>query len=411
MILTHSLTAQQNLDHTLFSWAAQGGLAPIVAKKAKGVYLFDQNGKQYLDFSSQLMNVNIGHGDERVIEVVAEQMTSLSYAAPSFATEIRGRLGQAIADVMPADLNKVFFTLGGADAIENAIKLARVVTGKHKILTQYRSYHGGTLGAMSAGGDPRKHTADAQQVPNIVHVENPYYYRCPWYSSSMEECGQRALKNLEQIILYEGPQNIAALLFEGESGTSGCIKYPALYLQGVKRLCDQYNILLIVDEVMSGFGRTGAWFGFNHHGITPDIVCMAKGLTSGYLPLGAICISDTLAEGFDEQFLPLGLTYSAHAACCAAAMAVIDVYHQDDLIARAADMGRILDQKMEDLIANHPSIGDWRNTGMLGCLELVKNRETREPQCRWNAPPDQLGVMPKVSRKLRELGMFTFVKW
>ena len=402
---------QNNLDHTFFSWSKQGGLNPINVQRAEGVYLYDRSGKRYLDFSSQLMNVNIGHGNPAVAAAVQTQMKQLSYCAPSMATEPRGKLGAKLAEITPGNLTKTFFTLGGAEAIENAIKIARVYTGKHKIITQYRSYHGGTYGAMSASGDPRRLPIDSQQVPNIVHVENPYFYRCPWFSESMEECGERAIRNLEQVILYENPANIAAILMEGESGTSGCIKYPPYYWKKVKALADKYGILTISDEVMSGFGRTGKWFGIDHHEVVPDIMVMAKGLTAGYLPLGAMTVSDTIAQAFEDRVLPLGLTYSAHPVACAAALTVIDVYEQEDLINRAAKTGKYINQQVANLKEKHPSIGDFRNTGMLGCIELVKNRETKEPMAPWNAKPHEMGKMKEVAAKIRELGMFTFVKW
>ena len=289
---------QNNLDYTFFSWSKQGGLNPINVARAKGVYLYDRSGKRYIDFSSQLMNVNIGHGREEVAEAVQKQMSELSYVAPMMITKSRGELGKKLAEISPGDLEKTFFTLGGAEAIENAIKIARVYSGKHKIITQYRSYHGATYGAMSAGGDPRKFMVDSQQAPNIVHVENPYSYRCPWYSDSPEECGRRALQNLEQIIKYENPNSIAAILLEGESGSSGCIKYPPFYWKGVVELAKKYNILTIDDEVMSGFCRTGKWFGIDHHQVAPDIMVMAKGLTCGYLPLGGIIVSPDICRIF-----------------------------------------------------------------------------------------------------------------
>jgi len=402
-------TTQQNLDYTFFSWAVQGTIQPIHAVRAKGVYLYGEDGKRYIDFSSQLMNVNIGHGRSEVTEAVVQQMKAVSYVAPSFATDVRGQLGKKLADITPGNLQKTFFTLGGAEAIENAIKLARLYTGKHKIITHYRSYHGATMGAISAGGDPRKLPVDANQMPNIVHVDNPYTYRCPWYSKNPEECGDRAIKNLENTILYEGPQNIAAILMEGESGTSGCIKYPPYYLKKVKALCEQHDILFIADEVMSGFARTGKWFGVDHHDITPDIMCVAKGLTAGYIPLGGVIVTDTIAQYFKNQYLPLGLTYSAHPVSCAAALAVLDIYEKENLCEQAAKMGHYIDDCMATLMEQHPSIGDWRNTGMLGCLELVKNRTSKEPMSAWNAP--MTSVMKKVAAKIKELGMFTFVKW
>jgi taurine--2-oxoglutarate transaminase len=402
---------QNNLDYTFFSWSKQGGLNPINAETAKGVNLFDRTGNRYLDFSSQLMNVNIGHGRQEVTEAVVKQMKELSYVAPSFATEIRGKLGKKLAEVTPGNLTKTFFTLSGAEAIENAMKLARLYTGRHKIIAQYRAYHGATYGAIAAGGDPRKLLVDRQQVPNIIHVDNPYSYRCPWYSSSPEECGERALENLHNILKYEGPENVAAIIMEGESGTSGCLKYPPFYLKKVKTLCENYGILFISDEVMSGFGRAGKWFGVDNHEVTPDILAMAKGLTSGYLPLGGLIATDEIAKRFEDNYLPLGLTYSAHPVSCAAALAVLGIYEKENLIHRSAEMGEYVNKCVADLIEKHPSIGDWRNTGLLGCIELVKNRTTKEPMAPYNAKPSEMGVMGKVAAKIRALGMFTFVKW
>mgnify|MGYP001293634662 FL=1 len=402
---------QFNLDHTIFAWSNQKGLDPIHVEKAKGVYLYDDKGKKYIDFSSQLMNVNVGHGRQEVTEAVKKQMEKLSYVSPPFTTDSRGILGKKIADITPENLNKTFFTLGGAESNENAIILARLHTNKHKIITHYRSYHGATIGAVSAGGDPRKNEIDNQQVPNCIHVENPYYYRCPWYSSSFEECGERAIKNLENSINYEGSKNIAAIMMEGESGSSGCIKYPPNYLKKVSKLCKKYNILLIIDEVMSGFCRTGKWFGFNHHDIKPDIVTIAKGITSGYIPLGGVIVSNEIIDTFNNNFLPLGLTYSAHSVACAAANSVLDICDKENLNENATNIGSYTDQLMKKLINKHPSIGDWRNTGMLGCIELVKNRKTKEPLAPFNASASEMKQMNQVTSKLRELGMFTYCKW
>ena len=410
-ILNPEQILQQNKDYSLFSWSIQSQVNPINVEHANGVYLYDRSGKKFLDFSSQLMNTNIGHGRQEITEAVVEQMQKFSFVAPSMATYARGMLGEKLAEVSPGNLKKTFFTLGGAEAIENAIKLARYYTGRHKIITHYRSYHGATMAAISAGGDPRKLKVDANQIPNIVHVQNPYSYRCPWYSSSPEECRDRAVKNMEDTILFEGAENIAAILMEGESGTSGCIKYPKGYWKKIKKLADKYRILTISDEVMSGFGRTGKWFGVDHDEVSPDIMCLAKGLTSGYLPLGGMIVSETIAEAIEDKYLPLGLTYSAHAVSCAAALAVIKVYEKENLITRCAEMGAYLDNRMKELIARHPSIGDWRNTGLLGALELVKNRETKEPMAPFNAAAKDMDKMKKVIKKIRDLGMFTFVKW
>ncbi len=402
---------KDNLDYTLFSWGKQGGLNPINVSHAKGSYIYDRDGKKYLDFSSQLMNVNIGHGDQRITDAVANQMKEVSYVYPGIATDVRGKLGKKIAEITPGNLTKSFFTLGGAEAIENAIKLARIYTGRHKIIAQYRAYHGATNGAISVGGDPRKFAVDRYAMPNIVHVENPYAYRCPWSSSSIEECGERAFANLERTVELENPDSVAAILLEGESGSSGCIKYPPMYLKKVRELCDRYGILFIDDETMSGFGRTGKMFGIDHHGVTPDIMVMAKGITSGYLPLGAAVVTDEIAKYFNENPMIIGLTYSAHPTLCAAALENIKIIEEENLVERAAEMGKYIEAEVDKLKDKHPSIGDFRNTGLLGCIELVKNRETKEPITPWNAKPHELEVTNKMAAKIRELGMFTFVRW
>ncbi|CAN5130559.1 aspartate aminotransferase family protein [soil metagenome] len=402
---------QNNLNHTLFSWSKQSGLNPISIERGEGVYLYDRDGKRYLDFSSQLMNVNIGHGDQRITDAVKRQMEEVSYVYPGMITDARGKLGKKLSEIAPKPLNKTFFTLGGAEAVENAIKLARMYTGRHKIITQYRSYHGGTYGAISAGGDPRKFPVDSQSAPNMIHIENPYYYRCPWNSDSFEECGEMAARNLEQVIKYENPDSIAAVMFEGESGSSGCIKYPPNYWRLVRKICDEYGIMLIDDEVMSGFGRTGKMFAIENYGVEPDIMCMAKGLTSGYLPLGGVMISDTIAKHFDDHPMVIGLTYSAHAVPCAAALENIRIMEEVNLIENAAKMGTYIESRVEEMKENHPSIGDYRNTGLLGCIELVKNRETKEPVTPWNAKPADMEATNRMAAKIREAGMFTFVRW
>ena len=402
---------QDNLDYTLFSWAKQGGLNPINAHRAEGSYIFDRDGKKYLDFSSQLMNVNIGHGNQQITQAVAKQMQELSYVYPGMATEVRGILGKKLAQITPGNLTKTFFTLGGAEAVENAIKLARIYSKRHKIISHYRSYHGATYGAISAGGDPRKFAIDDQAVNNFVHVENPYFYRCPWNSSTIEECGEMAAAHLERVIQFENPDAVAAILFEGESGSSGCIKYPPMYLKKVRDICDKYGILMIIDETMSGFGRTGKMFGVDHHKVTPDIMCMAKGLTSGYLPLGAMVVTNTIANHFDDHPMLLGLTYSAHPVACAAAIENIKIIEEEGLVGKAEKAGRYIEDQVARLSERHPSIGDFRNTGLLGCIELVKNRKTKEPTTPWNAKPNQMEATLKMAEKIRELGMFTFVRW
>jgi taurine---2-oxoglutarate transaminase len=401
---------QDNMDYTLFSWSRQKGVNPIAVKYGEGVYLYDYDGKKYLDFSSGLINVNIGHGNQRVTQAVAAQMQQVSYVTPGCVTKIRGDLGKQLAEITTGDLNKTLFTTGGAEAIENAIKLARLYTGRHKIIARYRAFHGASYGAMTAGGDPRKLAHDVQQIPNIVHVEDPYCYRCPW-GKEITWCQRECVSHVERIVEFEGPENVAAILMEGESGTSGCIKYPPDYLVKIRAICDKYGILLIVDEVMSGFGRTGKWFAVDHHGVVPDMIATAKGLTSGYLPMGALIVSDKIAAHFDDRILMLGLTYSAHPVCCAAALEVLKIYQDENMLANACTMGQYIEQKVEALKVRHASIGDFRNTGLLGCIELVKNRQTKEPMAPFNAKPDEMVVMNKVAAKIRELGMYTFVRW
>ncbi|REJ81913.1 MAG: aminotransferase class III-fold pyridoxal phosphate-dependent enzyme [Bacteroidetes bacterium] len=402
---------QTNLKHSIFSWTKQSGINPLNIEKAKGVYLYERSGKRILDFSSQLMNVNIGHGHPAVTEAVMKQMNEVSYVHPGMITEARGKLSQKLSEISPGTLNRAFYTNGGADAIENAIKLARLYTGRHKIISLYQSYHGATYGALSAGGDPRGLSHDSQGVPNIIHAENPYFYRCPWNSRTPEECAENAAAHMERLIKYEGPQYVAAILMEGESGSSGCIKYPPGYWKKVSDIAAKYGILTICDEVMSGFCRTGKWFGIEHHGVEPDIMCMAKGITSGYIPLGGMMVKEEIIKHFDDKPLPLGLTYSAHAVACAAANAVIEVYEKENLMENAAKMGRYMDESAARMMDKHPSIGDFRNTGLLGVFELVKNRKTKEPMAPWNAGASEMEVMNKVAAKLTELGLFTFVRW
>ena len=413
MVKTEVLSEAQEIiedsqNYTLFSWSKQKGSNPIAVKYAEGVYLYDYDDKRYIDFSSGLMNVNIGHGDQRITEAVAAQMQQVSYVTPSCVTKVRGDLGKKLAEICPGDLNKAFFTLCGATSIENAIKLARLYTGKHKILSRYQAYHGSTNGAMTASGDPRKLPVDSQQSPNFVHFDLPYLYR---WDYGEENLLKEAVASFERLLEYEGPGNIAAVILEGESGTSGCLHYPKGYLKALRAICDKHGILMIMDEVMSGFGRTGKWFGFENHGIIPDMIAMAKGLTCGYLPFGCLMVSDKIAAKYDDAMLPLGLTYSAHPVCCAAALETLKIYEDDNLIENTVAMSEYLNGQVELLKAKHPSIGDWRNTGLLGCLEIVKNRTTKEPMAPFNAKPAEMVVMNKVAAKIKELGMYTFVRW
>jgi taurine--2-oxoglutarate transaminase len=408
--MNHEELAAKNKKHTLASWTAQKGWNPISMTRAEGVYFWDADGKRYLDWSSQLMNVNIGHGNSKVTKAVKDQISKISFAYPGIATEPRARLGELLAEITPEGMNKSFFTLGGADAIENAIKFARLFTGKQKIITRYRAYHGATFGAMTAGGDPRR-LANEPGVPWIVRIHDPYAYRSPLYRGRSQDEGDQVLVDqIEDTIKFEGPEYIAAILLEGYSGTSGVIQGGEVFWSGIKRLCDQYNLLLIIDEVMSGFGRTGKWFGFNHYPtIIPDMIVMAKGITSGYVPLGAVVLTDEIAAYFDENTVWGGLTYSAHPLGCAAGAANIEVYKEEGLIENSRKMGMLMRQKLLDLAEEHPCVGDIRGIGLHQVIELVKNKETRVPLGDFNKPMSE--PVQKVAASLRLNGMSTFVKW
>lgn len=410
MALTHAQLAEKNKQFTLASWTAQEAWNPLSMDRAEGVYFWDADGKRYIDWSSQLINVNIGHGNAHVIQAVQEEMGRISFAYPGIATEPRARLAEMLADIVPVQGPKTFFTLGGADAIENAMKIARLYTGRQKIFSRYRSYHGATFGAMTAGGDPRR-LANEPGVPWIVHIHDPYPYRSPIYRGRSPEEGDQALGDLiEQTVLFEGPENVAAILLEGYSGSSGILQGGETFWSKIQEICDRYDILLIVDEVMSGFGRTGEWFGINHYpDVQPDILVMAKGLTSGYVPLGAVAVSEPVAAYFDEHTLWGGLTYSAHHLGCAAGIANIEVYKEAGLIENSERMGKQLRKGLLDLAENHPSVGEVRGTGLHQVIELVKNRETREPMSGWNQPMSE--AMRRVAGSLRADGMSTFVKW
>ncbi len=398
-----------NREYTFFSWASQGGVNPIPVARAEGVYIWDPEGRRYLDFSSQLMNVNIGHGHPRVITAIKEQADRLTYAAPAFATQARGELGQKLAEVLPGDLKKTFFTLGGAEANENAIKIARQYTGRFKIITRYRSYHGATYGSMTASGDPRRLPIEPG-IPGIVRVFDPHCYRCV-FGQEPDTCARECISHVEEVVRFEGPENVAAILMEGVTGTSGIIVPPDDYWPLLRELCDRYGILLIADEVMSGFGRTGEWFAVDNWNVVPDMITMAKGITSGYLPLGAVTVSERIAEYFDENTFYGGLTYSGHPMSCAAGIATIQVYREDRLLENTRCMGEVMAQGLADLQARHVTVGDARGIGLFWVIELVKDRETREALVPWNAKASELGPAPALARHMRENGLYTFSKW
>jgi taurine--2-oxoglutarate transaminase len=398
-----------NREYTLFSWSVQSAVDPIPAVRAEGVYFWDANGKRYIDFSSQLMNMNIGHQHPYVVRAIQEQAGQLCFIHPGVATEPRGRLGEMLAQVAPGNLNKTFFCLGGAEANENAVKMARMFTGRDKIIARYRSYHGATSGAMALTGDPRRWPAEPT-MPGVVHVFDPYCYRCH-FGWTPQTCHRECITHIEDVIRFEGPQNVAAIFLEGVTGSNGLIVPPDDYWPRMRALCDKYGILLVSDEVMSGFGRTGKWFAVDNWGVVPDIITCAKGLTSGYVPLGAVIVSEPIAQYFEDKMLWCGLTYSGHPLACAAGVATLEVYQQDGLIENAARVGRVLGQRLEEIHARHPSVGDVRSIGLFSVIEVVKDKTTREPMAPWNAKGAELGKMAEVSRFLRQNGLFTFLAW
>src|SRR6266700_1850538 len=354
-VTTETMTGEQIVDlcrrHTLFEWSAQSAVDPIPVARANGIYFWTPEGKRFIDFNSQLMCVNIGHGDERVIDAIHEQAKVLAYANPFMATEARARLGAKLAEITPGDIDVFFFTNGGAEANENAIKLARLATGRHKILARYRSYHGATAGSMMLTGDPRR-WASEPGMPGVVHVLDPYHgIERGW------DTAEQSLAMLEEVIQLEGPQTIAAFILESVTGTNGVLVPPDGYMQGVRELCTKHGILMIADEVMSGFGRTGEWFAVNHWKVVPDLITMAKGLTSAYVQLGAVGMRRGIAYGFKDKVFYGGLTYNSHPVACAAALASIQVYEEDKLLENARRMGAVMKELHADLARRHPSVG------------------------------------------------------
>ena len=387
-----------NRAHTFFSWSIQGAIDPIAIDHAEGVWLYTPEGRRILDFNSQLMSVNIGHGDRRVIDAITEQATRLQYVQPAFATEIRARLGQKLAEILPGDIDKVFFTLGGAEAIENAIKLARAYTGRYKLLARYRAYHGATLGAMTLTGDPRRWANE----PGLVGVVRyPDTHR--WGEKEPRPV-EESLQGLEDVIRYEGAHTIAAVFLETIVGTNGILIPPDGYLQGVREICDRNGILIVCDEVMAGFGRTGRWFAVDHWGVVPDLMTMAKGLTSSYLPLGAVGMRHHIAEAFEDRMFYGGLTYSSHPVSLAASLATIRVYEEDGLMDNATRMGARMREHHERLAAKHPSVGATRNLGLFGILDLVRTQDPWTPLTPFNGTSDE---MKAIAKFLRDNNLYT----
>jgi taurine---2-oxoglutarate transaminase len=405
-VTTETMTGEEIVDlcrrHTLFEWSAQAAVDPIPVARAQGIYFWTPEGKRFIDFNSQLMCVNIGHGDERVVRAIQEQAAVLPYANPFMATEVRARLSVKLAEITPGDIDAFFFTNGGAEANENAIRIARLFTKRHKIGARYRSYHGGTAGALTLTGDPRRWAAEPG-IPGVFRIPE-FYHGVDKKTENADE----VLARTEEIIQLEGANTIAAIIVEPVTGTNGVLIPPDGYLQGLRKLCDKYGILLIADEVMAGFGRTGKWFSIDHWGVEPDLISMAKGLTSAYVQLGAVGMRRQIADHFAKNVFYGGLTYNSHPLACAAALATIAVYEEDDLIARAREMGHVMRGLMEDLKARHPSVGATRNIGLFGIFELVRNRETLEPLAPFNGTSPEMQALGK---HFRQEGLYTFVRW
>src|SRR4030095_1576503 len=388
--------------HTLFEWSAQAAVDPIPVATAKGIYFWTPEGKRFIDFNSQLMCVNIGHGDERVIDAIKQQAETLAYANPFMATEVRARLSAKLAEITPGDIDAFFFTNGGAEANENAIRIARLFSGRHKIGARYRSDHGGTAGALTLTGDPRRWAAEPG-IPGVFRIPDFYH----GVQNEMDTADE-VLARTEEIIQLEGPKTIAAIIVEPVTGTNGILIPPDGYIQGLRALCDKYGILLIADEVMAGFVRTGEWFSIDHWQVVPDLISMAKGLTSAYVQLGAVGMRHHIAEHFQKNTFWGGITYHSHPLACAAALATIAVYEEDDLIENARRMGAVMRELLEELQARHPSVGATRNIGLFGIVELVRNRQTLEPLAPFNGTSPEMQALGKY---FRQEGLYTFVRW
>lgn len=397
----NKLTTQEiiklNRDYTFFSWSVQSSVNPIPMTRAEGIYFWDADGRRYIDFSSQLMNVNIGHQHPKVIKAIQQQAAQLCYAHPGMATEPRGLLGEKIAKVSPGNLKKTFFCLGGAEANENAIKMARFYTGRHKILARYRSYHGATHGAIALTGDYRRLPVEPA-IPGVVHFLDPYCYRCP-FGWTIDTCHRECISHVEEVIGYEGPDRIAAIIMEGVTGSNGLIVPPDDYWPRVREICFKYGILLISDEVMSGWGRTGKWFAVDNWNVVPDIITTAKGITSGYVPLGAVIVSEPIASFFEDKMLWCGLTYSGHPLACAAGVATLEVYEEDHLLENAVKVGKYLGKKLEAIKNKHASVGDVRYIGLFSALEIVKSKKTKQP----------IDPLAETGKYLRNNSLFTFI--
>ena len=402
-----SQTYLDDRAHVFHSWSAQKHLDPLAIAGGEGSWIWTEDGSRYLDFSSQLMNVNLGHQHPKLVAAIQEQAGTLATLAPFHATEARSTAARLIAERAGHDLDMVFFTNGGADANENAIRMAKLHTGRHKVLATYRSYHGATAGAIALTGDPRRWPNEPAQ-PGVVHFWGPYPYRSAFGSSSPEDETARALQHLSDTLMVEGPHTVAAIILEPVVGTNGILMPPPGYLAGVRELCDEHGILLIADEVMAGFGRCGEWFSIQHWDVRPDLICFAKGVNSGYVPLGGVVISRPVADTFGDRPFPGGLTYSGHPLACASAVASIRIFEEEQILERVRTSAEVVRPLLDDLASRHPSVGETRGLGLFWAVELVRDRETREPLVPFNASGPDAAPVAEVVAACKKQGLLVF---
>ncbi len=400
---------QLDRNHVIHSWSVNESLDPLVIKDVEGVFLIDKDDRRILDFSAQMKAVNIGYKNPRVVRAIQEQAGKICYISPAFAHESRSKLARDLSEITPGDLDKFFFTLAGADANENAVKMARAYTKKQKILSYYRSYHGATYGAITLGGDPRRPPVEPG-IPGIVRLLNPYCYRCP-FRLTYPECDLHCAEHVAEVIAYEEHETIAALIIEPIVGAGGVIIPPDGYLQRVKAICEENGILFIADEIMTGFGRSGRWFAVQHWDVVPDMITMAKGMTSAYVPLGAVALSRKVSAVLEREMLYCGLTYSAHPLLCATAHATLEVYKEENLVENSRRLGDILSSELSQMQERHPCIGDVRCLGLFGCIELVKNRKTKEPLVPYNAKGKKAQASKEITKRLMKKGVYTPMRW
>jgi len=396
--------------HVFHSWSAQELIDPVPVARGAGSYFWDTDGNRYLDLASQLVNLNLGHQHPRMVAAIQEQAARLCSVSPALAVDVRSEAARLIAERAPGDLDVVFFTNGGAEANENAIRMARLHTGRHKVLAAYRSYHGATAGSIALTGEPRRWPSEPG-LPGVVRYWGPYLYRSSFHATTEAEECERALAHLREVLMFEGAHTVAAIILEPVVGTNGILVPPDGYLAGVRAICDEFGIVMVADEVMAGFGRCGEWFAVDHWDVTPDLICFAKGVNSGYVPLGGVIISRRIADSFAERPYPGGLTYSGHPLACAAAVASIEAFKEEGIVENSATLGEYLAEELPRMADRHPSIGDIRGKGLFFGLELVKNRETREPLVPFNAGGEAAAPVARMAKAAMERGLYLFVHW